>query len=189
MLSGWHADFRGRCDKRLARKAVDAALKSPEDALELPAGDISAARHSLNNRKGELRLDPEAMARAARSSDLAKALFDAVTDDTLPKDGSVAAILRMVLESTYQPCRHDEAYDRILTQEMLIDLCRINGITIQTLLEINAKVDRLNRERNFAAAASVIEDAFERIEAQRARVIEAGLEQAILSRNAADAAR
>jgi len=263
MLSGWLADFRDRCDKRLAQKAVDAALKALNDAPGLSASDISAARHYLASRtKGQLRLDPAAMARAARNGDLADVLFNLVSDDTMPKDGAVGPILRMVLDATYQTCRHDEAYHRILTQDILIDLCRSHGIAVDTLARIEAKVDllvdqlsrttedlglkkgmvigiarvfatdvddfdtalreltravgiaarierqgsmplntgdqisavmaevaRLNRAQDFTAAAQVIDAAFDQLEAQRARLIEAGLEQAILRRNAEGAAK
>jgi tetratricopeptide (TPR) repeat protein len=54
---------------------------------------------------------------------------------------------------------------------------------------VMAEVARLNRSQNFAEAATVIADSYERIEAERARLIEVGLEQAVLSRNAPDAAK
>ncbi len=54
---------------------------------------------------------------------------------------------------------------------------------------VMAEVARLNRSQNFAEAATVIADSYDRIEAERARLIEVGLEQAILSRNAPDAAK
>ncbi len=54
---------------------------------------------------------------------------------------------------------------------------------------VMAEVTGLNREQNFAAAADVFEDAFDRIASDRACVIEAGQEQTILSRNVAGAAR
>jgi tetratricopeptide (TPR) repeat protein len=132
-------DLRGKCDKRLARTAVEGTLAALTDTPDLTDDDIRTARAWLDHRRADLRLDPVALASAAQNRTLPDALFDLIVDDTLARDGGARRAVHLALTAAFQTCRTHENFHLIFTQEMLIGLSQSHGL-------IQQKLDRVKED-------------------------------------------
>ncbi len=126
-------DLRGKCDKRLARTAIDHTLAALTDTPDLTNSDIHTACAWLDHRRADLRLDPVALAKAVQTGSLPDALFDLIVDDTLAQDGGARPAVRLALTAAFQACRTEKNFHMIFTQEVLVSLVQSHGLMLQKL--------------------------------------------------------
>lgn len=157
ILTAWLLDFRNRGDKAIVNGAISRAIAALKEFPDLSDDDINVANSYLQARKESLSIEPEAMARAAKTGDLPAALFELVTDAGHPPEAGAARAIHLTLEAVYAVCRTRNDYHTIFTQEVLIDLSNGHGVLFDSLERVARQTSQsLQNDKGIIAGISEI---------------------------------
>lgn len=134
------------CGRRACSRASDAALAQLRTSHDFASEDLDRAALLLRNAPRPVDLSPTNLRQAAATSDfdcsLARLLTEALTE---PTDHALRNILMPVFEIAVSVCRRDPDFHRDLTQDLLIDAARQNGLQLQLLERIDLRTAATQR--------------------------------------------
>lgn len=130
----------GRCGRRAYERASDLALAQLRGNSDFPPEDLDRAALLLRNAPHPVDISPFDLRQAAAAYDFDYAIALRLTNElTEPDDNILRNILMPVFKTVVSVCRRDADFHRNLTQDLLIDAARQNGIQLELLESIDRR--------------------------------------------------
>jgi hypothetical protein len=138
--------LRNSSVKRAGDRAVAETLAAMERAGEFAPEDVATALSLLKDEARTISIVPAEFPAAALTGDLNGALAKKLVAPLAPEGDPVARVLEVAFRASVAILRSDPAFHRGLTQELLIDAARANGVQLRLLVSLGGKFDDVNRK-------------------------------------------
>ena len=133
-------------NKRAMKKAVSDTLGAMERAGEFRAEDVSRALALLTDEKATILLSPTDLADAAKNEDFDGDLARRLAGSLVGRSDPLHPVLDAAFRASIAVLRRDETFHKGLTQALLLDAARKNGLQLHLLAELVDVVRRIEQE-------------------------------------------